>query len=64
MYHRVIDEKYICPVCQSDYTRSYLNTIVTKETTACFLLTIHNVAYQIRLLLRYFSYVLCDYRWA
>jgi queuine tRNA-ribosyltransferase len=45
--HRVIDEKCICPVCQGGYTRSYLNTIVTKETTACHLLTLHNVAYQV-----------------
>jgi tRNA-guanine family transglycosylase len=49
--HRVIDDKCICSVCQSGYTRSYLNTIVTKETTACHLLTIHNVAYQVRLFL-------------
>lgn len=27
--HRVIDEKYIRPICQGGYTRSYLNTIVT-----------------------------------
>ena len=45
--HRIIDEKCICAICQSGYTRSYLNTIVTKETTACHLLTIHNVAYQV-----------------
>lgn len=50
--HRVIDENCICSVCQSGYTRSYLNTIVTKETTACHLLTIHNVAYQMRLMSR------------
>jgi tRNA-guanine family transglycosylase len=45
--HHLIDDKCICPVCQAGYTRSYLNTIVTKETTACHLLTIHNVAYQV-----------------
>ncbi|CAF1534843.1 unnamed protein product [Rotaria sp. Silwood1] len=50
--HRLIDDKCICPVCQYGYTRSYLNTIVTKETTACHLLTIHNVAYQMRLMSR------------
>jgi queuine tRNA-ribosyltransferase len=54
--HRIIDEKCICPICQSGYTRSYLNTIVTKETTACHLLTIHNVAYQVRFLLRDFLF--------
>ena len=58
--HRIIDEKCICPVCQSDYTRSYLNTIVIKETTACDLLTIHYVAYQIRLSFHCFSCILCD----
>ena len=52
--HRVIDEKCICPICQGGYTRSYLNTIVTKETTACHLLTIHNVAYQVRFSFRVF----------
>ncbi|CAF0821923.1 unnamed protein product [Rotaria sordida] len=50
--HRLIDDKCICSVCQSGYTRSYLNTIVNKETTACHLLTIHNVAYQMRLMSR------------
>ena len=58
--HRVIDEKCICPVCQSGYTRSYLNTIVTKETTICHLLTVHNVAYQVRLSFHCFSCILCD----
>ncbi|CAF4040487.1 unnamed protein product [Adineta steineri] len=34
------------------YTRPYLNTIVTEEITACHLLTIHSIAYQMRLIFR------------
>ena len=32
------------------YTRAYLHTIVTRETTACHLLSVHNIAYQMRLM--------------
>ncbi|XP_063601310.1 queuine tRNA-ribosyltransferase catalytic subunit 1-like isoform X1 [Penaeus indicus] len=44
-----IDEKCDCSTCQN-YTRAYLHTIVTKETVACHLLSIHNIAYQMRLM--------------
>lgn len=44
-----IDEKCDCTTCQN-YTRAYLHTIVTKETVACHLLSIHNIAYQMRLM--------------
>ncbi|XP_071517159.1 queuine tRNA-ribosyltransferase catalytic subunit 1 isoform X2 [Panulirus ornatus] len=44
-----LDEKCDCTTCKN-YTRAYLHTIVTKETVACHLLSIHNIAYQMRLL--------------
>lgn len=46
---RPLDEKCDCTTCQN-YTRAYLNTIVTKETVACHLLSIHNISYQMRLM--------------
>ncbi|KAG7165613.1 Queuine tRNA-ribosyltransferase catalytic subunit 1-like [Homarus americanus] len=46
---RPIDEKCDCETCKN-YTRAYLHTIVTKETVACHLLSMHNIAYQMRLM--------------
>lgn len=46
---RPIDESCECSTCKR-YTRAYLHTIVTVETVACNLITIHNVAYQLRLM--------------
>lgn len=46
---RPIDEKCGCSTCRN-YSRAYLHTIVTKETVACHLLSLHNVAYQMRLM--------------
>ncbi|XP_069157914.1 queuine tRNA-ribosyltransferase catalytic subunit 1 [Procambarus clarkii] len=44
-----IDENCDCTTCKN-YTRAYLHTIVTKETVACHLLSLHNIAYQMRLM--------------
>lgn len=44
-----IDDTCSCSTC-AQYTRAYLHTIVTHESVACSLLTIHNVAYQLRLM--------------
>ncbi|KNC78772.1 queuine tRNA-ribosyltransferase [Sphaeroforma arctica JP610] len=46
---RPIDEDCPCSTCKN-YTRSYLHQIVTKETVACHLVTIHNIAYQLTLM--------------
>ncbi|KAI9551619.1 hypothetical protein GHT06_021952 [Daphnia sinensis] len=46
---RPIDENCDCSTCQR-YTRAYLHTIATIETVACNLITVHNVAYQLRLM--------------
>ncbi|XP_050687663.1 queuine tRNA-ribosyltransferase catalytic subunit 1-like isoform X3 [Eriocheir sinensis] len=46
---RPIDESCDCTTCRT-YTRAYLNTIVTKEPVACHLLSVHNIAYQMRLM--------------
>eukprot|EP00033_Pygsuia_biforma_P002369 GCRY01002622.1.p1 GENE.GCRY01002622.1~~GCRY01002622.1.p1 ORF type:complete len:415 (-),score=114.88 GCRY01002622.1:461-1705(-) len=42
-----IDEECECPVCRC-YTRAYLHTIV-KEESGMRLITLHNIAYQLRL---------------
>lgn len=44
-----IDKECSCLTCKS-YTKAFLHSVVTKETTACHLLTIHNVAYQLTLM--------------
>ncbi|XP_046376211.2 queuine tRNA-ribosyltransferase catalytic subunit 1-like [Haliotis rufescens] len=46
---RPIDSHCPCSTCKT-YTRAYLNTVVTTETVACQLLTVHNVAYQLMLM--------------
>lgn len=47
---RPIDESCDCTTCRT-YTRAYLNTIVTKEPVACHLLSVHNIAYQVCMVL-------------
>ncbi|KAI9164531.1 hypothetical protein H9P43_008390 [Blastocladiella emersonii ATCC 22665] len=47
--HRPIDPTCPCPTC-ARYPRSYLHRIVTRETTACHLITVHNITYQMRLM--------------
>ncbi len=46
---RPIDDQCSCSTC-ARYTRAYLHSIATVETVACNLLSIHNVAYQLRLM--------------
>jgi len=46
---RPIDEDCRCSTCQQ-YTRAYLHSIIGKETVACHLVTIHNIAYQMNLM--------------
>lgn len=44
-----IDSSCPCSTCKQ-YTRAFLHTIVTQEPVSCSLLTIHNLAYQLRLM--------------
>ncbi|KAB7499093.1 putative queuine tRNA-ribosyltransferase [Armadillidium nasatum] len=44
-----IDESCTCFTCKN-YTRAYLRTIVTKETVACHLLSIHNITYILKIM--------------
>ncbi|KAJ1818895.1 Queuine tRNA-ribosyltransferase catalytic subunit 1 [Coemansia sp. RSA 2598] len=44
-----IDKDCDCSTCKN-YTRAYLHTTVTKDTTGCHLVTIHNIAFQMRLM--------------
>ncbi|XP_059491301.1 queuine tRNA-ribosyltransferase catalytic subunit [Neocloeon triangulifer] len=44
-----IDKNCDCSTCQR-YTRAFLHTIVKIESSACQMLTIHNLAYQMRLM--------------
>ena len=45
-----IDKDCRCGTCQK-YSRAYLHSLVAgKETVGCHLITIHNIAYQVRLL--------------
>ncbi|KAF9580271.1 hypothetical protein BGW38_003151 [Lunasporangiospora selenospora] len=44
-----IEEGCDCITCKT-YTRSYLHTIVTRETVGCHLVSIHNTSYQLRLM--------------
>ncbi|KAM3959098.1 tRNA-guanine transglycosylase [Aphomia sociella] len=44
-----IDKDCPCSTCKN-YTRSYLHCIVTLETVACHLISVHNIAFQMRLM--------------
>ncbi|XP_052863167.1 queuine tRNA-ribosyltransferase catalytic subunit [Anopheles cruzii] len=46
---RPIDEECDCSTCRS-YTRAYLHHIVTVEPVACSIVSVHNVAFQLRLM--------------
>ncbi|XP_029054169.1 queuine tRNA-ribosyltransferase catalytic subunit isoform X2 [Osmia bicornis bicornis] len=46
---RPIDESCECNTCKT-YTRAYLHHIVTVETAACHLLSVHNIAFQMKLM--------------
>ncbi|XP_039279752.1 queuine tRNA-ribosyltransferase catalytic subunit isoform X2 [Nilaparvata lugens] len=47
--YRPIEEHCDCSTCQR-YTRAYLHSIVTVDTVACHLLTVHNISFQMRLM--------------
>ncbi|XP_075213037.1 tRNA-guanine transglycosylase [Lycorma delicatula] len=47
--YRPIQEECDCSTCQN-YTRAYLHSVVTLDTVACHLLSVHNIAYQVRLM--------------
>ena len=44
-----IDKECFCSTCKN-YTRAYLHLVGAKETIGAQLLTIHNIAYQMRLM--------------
>ncbi|XP_063838776.1 queuine tRNA-ribosyltransferase catalytic subunit [Ostrinia nubilalis] len=44
-----IDKDCSCSTCKT-YTRAYLHSIVTVETVACHLISVHNLAFQMRLM--------------
>lgn len=44
-----IDESCNCSTCKT-YTRAYLHQIATVETISCHLLTVHNIAFQMKLM--------------
>lgn len=44
-----IDESCKCSTCRT-YTRAYLHQIATIETVSCHLLSVHNIAFQMRLM--------------
>ncbi|XP_012941614.1 queuine tRNA-ribosyltransferase catalytic subunit 1 isoform X3 [Aplysia californica] len=46
---RPIDGSCLCPTCKT-YTRAYLHTLANTEAAACNIITVHNVAYQLRLM--------------
>ncbi|KAJ1736298.1 Queuine tRNA-ribosyltransferase catalytic subunit 1 [Coemansia biformis] len=46
---RPIDSDCTCLTC-ANYSRAYLHTSVTRETTGCHLVTVHNIAFQMRLM--------------
>lgn len=46
---RPIDELCECSTCRT-YTRAYLHQIATVETVSCHLLTVHNIAFQMKLM--------------
>jgi len=44
-----IDKDCPCSTCRH-YTRAYLHSIVTKEPSACHLITVHNICHQLKLM--------------
>lgn len=44
-----IEEGCDCPTCQN-YTRSYVHLVTTRDTVGCHLVSVHNVAFQLRLM--------------
>jgi len=47
-----LDPECLCSTCTGGYTRAFLHTVVTKEPSACHLVTVHNIAHQLELMRR------------
>ncbi|KXN67802.1 Queuine tRNA-ribosyltransferase [Conidiobolus coronatus NRRL 28638] len=47
--YRPLEDECPCYTCKN-YTRAYLHTLVTRDTVGCHLMTIHNIAFQMRLM--------------
>jgi len=47
-----LDPECGCSTCGGGYTRAFLHTVVTKEPSACHLVTVHNIAHQLELMRR------------
>jgi len=45
-----LDPDCPCSTCTGGYTRAFLHTVVTKEPSACHLVTVHNIAHQLQLM--------------
>ncbi|KCV67461.1 queuine tRNA-ribosyltransferase [Fonticula alba] len=54
-----IDADCPCMTCRT-YSRAYLHSILGQETVVCHLLSIHNVAYQLRLMTRMRDAIIAD----
>ncbi|KAJ2665074.1 Queuine tRNA-ribosyltransferase catalytic subunit 1 [Coemansia sp. RSA 1200] len=54
-----IDKDCDCSTC-TNYTRAYLHNSVAKETTGCHLVTIHNIAFQMRLMCDIRRAIICN----
>jgi len=46
---RPIDETCECPTCKK-YTRSFINTVSTKEEVGCHLITTHNIYFLLNMM--------------
>ena len=44
-----LEEGCDCPTCKN-YSRSYVHLVTTKDTVGCHLVSVHNVAFQLRLM--------------
>lgn len=55
-----IDPSCSCSTCTGGYSRAFLHTVVTKEPSACHLITVHNVAHQLELMRRVRAAILQD----
>lgn len=47
--YQPIEEGCSCLAC-TKYTRSYIHLLTTKDTVGCHLISLHNVAFQLRLM--------------
>jgi len=57
---RPIEPDCPCSTCTGGYTRAFLHTVVTREPSACHLVTVHNVTHQLKLMRRIRESILED----